>query len=258
VRDDHHYLSLPLRNGALAMDGTPPAAVSPSGESHDVWSREIMTGSAPVVHALYSTPPGSTIDFVAWQISRAAEDVYGERVSPEEVKSRYLAKDDDGRVVPVAGGLTLAADHPEWRVRAYAPVFPVMMLVVCGLWFIAMAVYMRTLRAGFTEKQKRGTFWWGMIVLMALHIAQFGLLITEKLDHWVLSGVGMITVRELAARLPGGGVSIWVLCGIALYGIYRVAERQFMRVESNPGDDMRIALIERPLGAAGAEGAYAK
>ena len=94
--------------------------------------------------------------------------------------------------------------------------------------------------------------------LMALHISQFGLLIAERLDHWVLSGVGMIVVRELTARLPGGDVSVWLLCGLALYGFYRVAERQFMRVESSPGDDMRIALIERPLGAAGAEGAYAR
>ncbi len=257
-RDGHYFVSLPLRNGALAMDGSPPAAIAPSGESHDVWSREIMTGSKPVVHALYSTPPGSSIDFVAWQVSRAAEAVYGERISPDEVRERYLALDADGRVVPAGGELTLAADHPEWSVRPYAPVFPVMMLVVCGLWFMAMAVYLRTLRAGFTEKQKRGTFWWGMIVLMVLHISQFGLLIADRLDHWVLSGFGMIAVRELSAWLPGGAVSVWVLCGAVLYAFYRMAERQFLQVESNPGDDMRIALIERPLGAAGAEGAYAK
>jgi len=240
------------------MDGTPPEAVAPWGESHEVWSVPIWVGRAPVVHALYSTPPGSSAEFVAWQISRAARDIYGADVAPEEVLERYLTVDARGRVVPVGGALTLAADHPRWRVRPYGPVFPAMMLFVCGLWFVAMSVYLATLRPRFTERRKRATFWWGMVVLMLLHVSQFAALLTEKLDHWVISGASMIAIRAAAERLPGGSVAFWVLCGLVFYGLYRIAERRFMKVESSPGDDMRITLIERPIGAAAQEGAYAR
>ena len=257
-RDGHLYISAPLRYGAIALDGNPPPAVAPWGESHDVWSVPVWAGKAPVVHSLYSTPPGSSAEFVAWQIERAVRDVYGADIAADELLERYLTTDDRGQVVPVGGELTLFADHPGWRVRPFGPVFPAMMLFVCGLWFIAMSPYLATLRPGFSERRRKGTFWWGMVALMVLHVSQFGALITENLDHWVLSGTSMIAIRAAAERLPGGSVAVWVLCGLVFYGLYRIAERRFLRVESSPGDDMRIALIERPIGAAGQEGAYAR
>ena len=258
-RDDHLYVSAPLRNGAIAMDGNPPPAVAPWGESHEVWSTPIWVGKTPVVHSLYSTPPGSSAEFVAWQIARAVKGIYAADISVEEVLERYLTTDDRGRVVPVDGELTLADDHPEWTVRPFAPLFPAMMLLVCGLWFIALSIYLATLRPGFSEKRRKGTFWWGMIALMALHVSQFAAFITENLDHWVLSGTSMIVVRAAAERLPGGFVTVWILCGLGTYGLYRIAESRFLRVESLPGDDMRIALIERPLGAPEShDGAYAR
>lgn len=256
--DDHYYLSAPLRNGAIALDGSPPAAVAPWGESHEVWSRPIWGTATPVVHSLYSTPPGSSAEFVAWQISRAAQGIYGAEIDAEEVLERYLTTDDRGRIVPVGGELTLAADHPEWRVASQGPVFPLMMLLVCGLWFAAMSPYLATLRPGFTERRKRGTFWWGMVALMALHVSQFAALLTGNLDHWILSGTCMIAIRAAAERIPGGSVTVWVLCGLVLYGLYRMAEARFLRVESLPGDDMRISLIERPIGAADQEKVYAR
>jgi len=257
-RDDHYYVSTPLRDGELALDGNPPQRTSPWGEAHDVWSREIFTGSTGVVHSLFSTPPGSSREFVALQMSRAAKAIYGEDLSPDEVSERYLAVDSRGRVVPKTGELTLAADHPDWRVRPHGPVFPVMMLLVCVPWLLAMSFYLRTLRPGYSEGRRKSAFWWGMIVLMGLHVSQFAALFTNTLDHWVLSGVSMVVVREMSERLPGGSVTVWVLCGLVIYGFYRMAESRFLRVESSPGDDMRIALIERPIGAAGQEGAYAR
>jgi hypothetical protein len=97
-----------------------------------------------------------------------------------------------------------------------------------------------------------------MVVLMALHVSQFAALFVERLDHWILAGTSMIVIRSVAERLPGGSLGVWMLCGLALLGLYRVAESRFLRVESSPGDDMRIALIERPIGAATQDGAYAR
>jgi len=257
-RDGHQFVSAPLRYGAVAMDGTAPEAVAPWGESHEVWSTPVWGDAGPLVHSRFSTPPGSSAEFVAWQISRAVADVYGRDIDPELVRERYLTVDASGEVGLRGGELTLAADHPKWSVRPFAPVFPVMMLLVCGLWLLALALYLRTLRPGFREKQKRGAFWWGMVALMALHVSQFVVIFKGGVGHWTLSGALMVAVRELANRLPGGSFTVWLLCGVLLYGLYRMAESRFLQVESLPGDDMRISLIERPIGAAGSEGAYAR
>jgi len=257
-RNDHYYLSVPLRSGGIALDGSPPLATSAWGESHEVWSREVWSGRAGLVYSKFSTPPGSSREFVALQISRAVKDIYGEELSAEEVSARYLAVDAAGRVVPAGPGLTLKGDHPEWRAVSHGPVFPVMMLAVCGMWLIALSAYLGTLRPGFTEKQRKGRFWWGMVILMGLHFLQFVLLFTETLDHWILSGFWMIAIGELTERLPGGGVSVWFLCGLILFLLYRMAERRFIRVESIPGDDIRVSLIERPIGASNEDGAYAR
>ena len=258
-RDDHYYVSVPLRSGGIAFDGNPPLATSAWGESHEVWSREVWSGRSGVVYSKFSTPPGSSRKFVALQISRAVKDIYGEEISPEEVSARYLAVDAAGRVVPAGSELTLKGDHPEWRTLTHGPVFPIMMLVVCGMWLVALSAYLGTLRPGFTEKRRKGIFWWGMVILMGLHFLQFVLLFTETLDHWILSGFWMIAIRELTDRLPGGAVSVWFLCGLILFLLYRMAERRFVRVESVPGDDIRVSLIERPIGASSSEGgAYAR
>jgi len=257
-RDDHYYVSVPLHNGGIALDGSPPMATSAWGESHEVWSREVWSGRSGVVHSKFSTPPGSSREFVALQISRAVMDIYGETLPPEEVSARYLAIDAAGRVVPAGSELTLKGDHPEWRALPHGSVFPVMMLVVCGLWLIALSAYLGTLRPGFTEKRRKGVFWWGMVILMGLHFLQFVLLFTETLDHWMLSSFWMIAIGELTERLPGGGVSVWFLCGLILFLLYRMAERRFIRVESIPGDDIRVSLIGRPIGASNEDGAYAR
>jgi len=257
-RDDHYYVLVPLRNGGIALNGNPPAATSTWGESHEVWSREVWSGRSGVVHSKFSTPPGSSREFVALQISRAVKDIYGEELSPEEVSVRYLAIDAAGRVVPAGFELTLKGDHPEWSVLSHGPVFPVMMLAVCGMWLLALSSYLGSLRPGFTEKQRKGRFWWGMVVLMGLHLMQFVLMFTETLDHWFLSGFWMIAIGELTERLPGGAVSVWILCGLTLFLLYKMAERRFVRVESVPGDDMRVSLIGRPIGAAHEDGAYAR
>jgi hypothetical protein len=256
--DGHYYLSLPLRNGAIARAGNVPEATSPWGESHKLWSAQVWSGVPVVVHSRFSTPPGSSREFVALQISKAVTAVYGEELDPLTISERYLTVDAGGRVLPVDGALTLRRDHPEWRVRPHGPVFPMMMLMVCGLWLIAMWIYLGTLRVGYSERQRKGAFWWGMVVLMGLHVSQFVALFTELTNHWLLSGFAMITIAALTERVPGGSAMVWVLCAAILFSLYRIAERRFVAVESSPGDDMRVELIQRPIGASVEDGAYAR
>ncbi len=72
-----------------------------------------------------------------------------------------------------------------------------------------------------------------------------------------------VSARHLAVDaagrvVPGGAVSVWFLCGLILFLFYRMAESRFIRVESVPGDDIRVSLIERPIGASNEDGAYAR
>ena len=42
--------------------------------------------------------------------------------------------------------------------------------------------------------------------------------------------------------MPGGRALVWLACGALLAAAYWLAERQFERVESLPGDDKRMRL----------------
>jgi predicted benzoate:H+ symporter BenE len=133
-----------------------------------------------------------------------------------------------------------------------------MMLMICGIWFVALSLYLATLRPGFTERQRKSAFWWGMVVLMGLHVLQYALVFTRALDHWVVTGTSMIVIRELGERMPGGSIGVWIVCGLVVFAFYRVTEARFLRVESCPGDDVQMTLIARPIGAAVEDGEYAR
>jgi hypothetical protein len=234
---------VPIEVCEIAWYGDPPPVAAPWGETHEGWTAPLWRGSRAVVYSPFSAPQGSSPDFIALQISRATEAVYGKQVPVEEIRERYMEVGDDGVARPKGDGLTLARDHPGLDPQPRGPVLPVMMLVVCVVWLVAVAFYMRTLRAGISEKARKGVYWGLMLGLLALHMVQFVLATSNFIHLWISAGLWEIAIRNLGTRTPGGALTIWVVNTLIVGGVYLVAQRQFERVESSPGDEKFAELL---------------
>jgi hypothetical protein len=215
----------------IAWDG-PPENGSPWGESHEAWSLPLYKGSRAVFYSPYSTTEGSSIEFVALQISRAVEAVYGESVSPEEIRERYLDVDLEGRVVPKqAAGLSLLKDNPGWEARPERSQFPIVITAVGLSFFLMAVVYFRTFRATLTDRARKLVFFGLLAVALIVHIAPFVLFITRWTRPLVASGLTKEFIDWSAETLPGGGPALWVLCALLLLAGYRLTRSRFERIE---------------------------
>jgi hypothetical protein len=80
------------------------------------------------------------------------------------------------------------------------------------------------------------------MALLALHMVQFFAWSILKIEHGTIAGFWEILIRDAADALPGGRTAVWILSGILVFIAYRIAERQFERAESLPGDDRHIDM----------------
>lgn len=238
-----HRVRVPIEYTSVAWDGRPPRIRSPWGETAEPWSTPLFEGSRVVLYSPFTVGDAPSIDFVALQLSRAVEAVYGTAIPAEELRDRLLVVDDHGLVRPRGGELVLSKAYPHLRVRERGPVFPVITLASCGLWLLVFAVYLRALRAGVSERLKRRLPWIIMAVLLGVHLLLYAFAMTGIGDAWVFAGFVEIVIARAAEAVPAGRFLVWIACGLVLAAIYRLAERQFERVESLPGDDERMRLI---------------
>jgi hypothetical protein len=223
---------VPVEHCLIAWNGRPPAVGSPWGESHPPWSMPLRKGGTAVLYSPFSAPEGSSIGFVALQISRAVEAVYGASVPPSEIESRYLEVDERGIVVPVkAGGLPLLHDYPDLVEPRRVTSFPIFMLFTAALYLLTSCIYLRLYRATVTNRRRLVIFFVLSGALFALHLALMALFVMRVVRELIFSGLMTIFSRWLTDLLPGGAIAVWVLCALLFWGIYRVAESEFERVE---------------------------
>jgi hypothetical protein len=237
-----YRVRIPVEYTSVAWDGRPPRPQSPWGESAEPWSAPVFDGSRAVLYSPFSVGDASSIDFVALQLSRAVERVYGATIPADELRDRLLFVDDQGLVRPKGGRLSLRAAYPGLRVRRRGPVFPVITVAACGLWLLVFAAYLRSLRAGISERLKRRLPWILMAALLAVHFLQYALAMEGIWSPWVFAGLLETVATRVAEMVPGGRALVWLACGALLAAAYWFAERQFERVESLPGDDARMRL----------------
>lgn len=241
--DGGHRVRIPVEYTSIAWDGRPPRIRSPWGESAEPWSTPLLPGSLVALYSPFSVGDAPSIGFVALQLSRAVEAVYDTTIPPKEIRDRLLVVDEQGMVRPRDGELRLLRAFPELRARKRGPIFPVITLASCGLWLLALSVYLRALRAGVSETIKRRLPWIIMAVLLGAHLLQYVLLEMGVGQLWILAGFFEIVVARAAGAVPAGSLLIWAGCGLLLAAIYRLAERQFEGIESLPGDDRSTRLI---------------
>jgi hypothetical protein len=268
--DDHFYLTVPAENCHIMWSEPPPDNTSPWGESHDAWRAGLFKDRRVGIYSPYSTPPGSSIDFVAWQISRAVDNVYSTAVSSDatsapitswepldgsgasptlgnsgdetgaahtplftldEIKTRYLEIDAAGRVAPKGGALTILADYPEFKTRGRGRIFPVVMVIAFVPFFLLLWVYLAAFAPGSTRSRQT----WTAIVLLVgtimLHLGGFAGAILKYYALWVHTAFVKIIIRDIDATIPGGTPALWVACGLLLFLGYWLAQRRFEQIE---------------------------
>lgn len=201
VNDDHGYgLKVPPRCFRLVKGAEAPFITAPWGESHRAQSVTAWKRLPWLFYKPYSTPDGASERFVAWQIGRAVQDVFGETLADEDIAGRYLATDGSGRPRVMDGGLSLVSDHPGWRETPGGPVFPALFGPIVVLYLLILALYFRLLRHHVSAKRQRFTFWGLMVVLLVLHVG--GLILVEvSSDSWIIRGIVL------------GGIQRWDLTG---------------------------------------------
>ena len=226
-------LRVPPKLFRVARDGAAPLNESPWGESHEAWQIPVYEGSRGVAYSPFSTTEESSVDFVALQISRAVEAIYGRTIPYEEIRERYLETSPDGEVrLRNAAGLTLLADYPELHAAGEGPVFPVV-LMLTGLLYLAFgACYFRAYRASVSERARKLVFFGLLGAALALHLAQFVVFMAGLVEDWVVLGLVEAGIHRLAVFLPGGAAAVWVLCASVFAVAYRLTQRAFAKIEA--------------------------
>jgi hypothetical protein len=229
--DGHTYLYIPASSMKIAWDGEIPQTVSPWGGTHEAWSKPVHRWSRVRLYSPYHTPPGSSLEFVAWQMSRAAEAVYGETLKPDEIASRYLEKRADGSVALRGEKLTILKDNPSLRrVRHGGPVFPVLIGSVFVLWMLASVLYMQALRADVKRHTRAVVMWALMAAMLAWWFAPFVLGVTHVADPEIVTGFLVIVFARVGDSARATSL-VWSAAIAFSAAAYALATRRFSRVE---------------------------
>ena len=212
-----------------------PFIMADWGESHQTESAPVIKGLPWILYKPYTTPEGSSVQFVAWQISRAVKVVYGENLTPAEITDRYLETDESGRVQVCARGLSFQEDHPQWKILPSGPVFPLLFGSAVVLYLLILALLFRSLRWQASIKKTRMVFWIMMITLLVLHIGGLGTYIAGLTDDWILRGffIGFVQrwwqTGSAAVGIAYGGLVL------ALVFVWSITLNQFRRLEPPRG-----------------------
>jgi hypothetical protein len=230
---------VPAQYFEVAWNGQVPDNGSPWGESHTAWQDPLYRGSRIRVYSPFSTPKDSSPRFVALQISKAIQAVYGAAVPHEQVRDRYLEVKDNLGVGLKDGGALLLRDYPNLKLRGEIPLFPVLMLVIGGTWLLMAALYFRACRARVSDAGRKVVYYGMLAFALAVNIAPVPLTITGISRLEVGEAFTRVLIRNTTASLPGGTAVVWVICALLLFGAYRLANTQFKRIELLPGRPCR-------------------
>ena len=233
-RSRNSLIRIPFEYCRLAWHGDVPASTSAWGESHPALSVPLFEGSKIAVYSPFHAPEGSSPEFVALQISRAVQAVYGKTITPQEIQRRYLAQNEGGMALK-EGGLALLADHAELKAPARVSWFPVFLLSAGVLFLVLALIYMRFYRASVSDGCRKTVFFGLLALVLAIHLVPLAAAIADWIETWAVTAFLHILLRQLSHALPGGNAGIWILCALLFLGIYRLAQTQFERIEVPTG-----------------------
>jgi len=232
--EDNYGLKVPPEVWNFSVSSRPRIITAPWGESHRAASVPVLRGLPGILWSSFTTPVDASEEFVAWQICRAAGEVYGLDLEPEEIISRYLETDADGRTIVGPEGLTIRVDYSQAHALESGPVFPIWAGAEFSLLMLVYTFYFGTFKPGITIRKAKFVFWALMGGLMALHILGYVVFMKGLSQEWIVAGFWMGRFREIGGAGPGATAAVWT--GAILVGAlaYRLAEIKLMEAEAPP------------------------
>jgi len=224
-------IRVPIEYLEIAWSGHPPETRSPWGESHAPWSVPLFRGSRAVLYSPFSTPDESSPGFVALQLGRAIETVYGVSVPPEQIRDRVLETGESGEIVATPEALAELLPAADTHRRSTGSIFPLLFTAVGLLWLLVFWTYLKTFRSDKSEAARKWAFFGMLGLLLGLHLLQTASIILGFARVWVAAGVPKILLRHVGESIPGGQAVVWILCLIVLVTGYRMVESRFRRIE---------------------------
>jgi len=227
-------IRVPAEYCRISWNGTLPDGAAPWGESHPAWKYPLYVGSRITVFSPFSTPEGSSPRYIAFQLGRALEAIYGVSIPYQEILDRHLDISSD-RTVALKDPGQLLADLAERRPRAEIALAPLLLAVICIIYVILSSIYLRAWRAGISDTRRKAAFLATAFAATAATVVQIAVMVAQ----WIRPDVGAAFIKILVLRMvqaiPGGTLTVWVLCALVLWGLYQFWLRQFDRVEVLPG-----------------------
>jgi hypothetical protein len=217
---------VPLEYWQLGWDGTPEPLVPAHDEPHAAWSVRLFRGTDGVLYNPYHVPAGSSPEFVASQLSRAIEAVYGRHISPEELIDRYLESGPDGGTVLKVGRMDLGDDYGGLRPRGWSTSLAAVIALIGMVWLVYLAGIMPRATSAITIGHLTLTIIGIMFLAFVIWSDNAG--VTKP---WKLSALLAIMARDLAAALPAGTFTLWGIAVLGLACCYLLAQSRFTRME---------------------------
>jgi len=216
---------------AVATDGTLPSIESPWGESHEPWSISVARGTGALLYSPFSTPEGSSEEFLALQLSRAIEATYGASLAVDEVGRRWLFTDASGNLGWNEEAFTTWLADEELLPRRIVPLTPFVLTLVGLMWLITVWIFLQSFRIKNSPASRKWAYFGLLGILLAVHLAVVIGGVGAVTRPWVAVGVSRLWVSRLAEVIPAGTAGVW-LGGIVLFAIgYVWAQRRFEVIE---------------------------
>ncbi len=230
-----HYIRVPREFWEISWDGDPhlPPDSATADESGNL---PLFKGGKIAVYNPFQVSADSTPEEVAQVISRAIHTVYGRKIPWEEIGNRYLDTGKNEKVRLKKDGFTLTQDYPNLKIKGFGRVLPAVLLFVGFAWFLFAVFTYRGVYATKRAKQRKASIMLSVIFVLFLMMGIGGLAADnmDLTDLSVISSALGILIRQLCENLPGGALTLWILCTVLLAGGYRLVQTQFQRVEFPP------------------------
>jgi hypothetical protein len=129
-------------------------------------------------------------------------------------------------------GLTLVADGLVPPRGMAGPVLPLLLGFTVGGFLLVTWLTFRMCGPGATRRRVRVVFWSGLGLLLALHLAGYGLLMAGRARPWVVEGLVTGLAGRLGALGPAGWVGAWLAVVLVAALGWRLSAQAFLRVEA--------------------------